>query len=82
MVSSNFQLKLPFDLCDVDIKPVYRKYKGWQKSLEGVTEYDALPSTAKEYLKVLEENLETPITMISTGPEREKLILRDVGVVV
>ena len=68
--------QLPYDLCDVDIDPVYKKYKGWQKSLEGITKYDDLPETAKAYVAALEENLGTPITMISTGPEREKLILR------
>lgn len=73
--------ELPYDLCDLDIKPVFKKYKGWQKSLEGITKYDGLPETAKAYVGVLEEHLETPITMISTGPEREKLIFRDAEVV-
>jgi adenylosuccinate synthase len=35
-----------------------------------------LPETAKQYLNFLETYLGVPISMISTGPEREKLIVR------
>ncbi len=73
------QDQLPFDMNTTQIMPVYKKYKGWQKSLEAVTDYGELPIEAKAYIQSLEEYLEVPITMVSTGPERKKLILRDVN---
>jgi adenylosuccinate synthase len=67
----------PYDLCADGIEPVYTNYKGWQQSLEGINDYDDLPETAKSYLETLEEMLETPITIVSRGPQRKELILRN-----
>ncbi len=67
---------LPFDLCNTAVEPVLKEYKGWNCSLETATTYEALPEAAQAYLSDLEAYLEVPIKMISTGPEREKLIVR------
>ncbi len=66
--------QLPYDLCDFELNPVYEQYPGWRQSLEDITEYEDLPTAARHYLERLEKYLGVPITMISTGPEREKLI--------
>ncbi len=68
--------ELPFDLSNVEILPVFQPMDGWQTSLDGVTEFEKLPTAAMEYVLFLEEELGVPIRMVSTGPEREKLILR------
>jgi adenylosuccinate synthase len=68
--------QLPYDLCDYDIQPIYESHPGWQADLDGIMQFDALPAKAKVYVQHLEQQLEVPITMISTGPEREKLILK------
>jgi adenylosuccinate synthase len=73
---------LPFDLNDTIVTPKYQSYSGWQRSLDGATGFDALPEAAKIYLEALENALEVPVTMVSTGPERNKLILKDVGLAV
>lgn len=67
--------ELPFNLTS-NIKPIYKSYPGWNVDLGDSNQFDALPDTAKSYIKVLEEYLETPITMISTGADRKKLILK------
>lgn len=60
------------------VKPVYESMQGWRESTFGVKEYDALPEAAKKYIKRIEALTETPIDIISTGPERsETMILRD-----
>ena len=57
--------------------PVYEEMPGWSESTSGVTEYDALPQKAIDYLNRLEEITETSIDMISTGPDRvETMILK------
>ncbi len=73
--------QLPYDLCEVEITPELTSFNGWESSLEGVTEYEALPAAARDFLAYLEKELETPIAMVSTGPERKKLIVRDASVV-
>jgi adenylosuccinate synthase len=70
------RIDLPFDLCATEVVPVYKNYKGWNSSLDAATTFDALPGKAQEYLNAIENYLGVPITMISTGPEREKLIVR------
>ncbi|MCF6338865.1 MAG: adenylosuccinate synthase [Gammaproteobacteria bacterium] len=60
-----------------DCHPVYVEMPGWSESTVGVQNYDDLPENAKNYLKRIEEITETPIDIISTGPDRnETIILR------
>ena len=68
--------QLPYDICDTVIEPVYQAHKGWKQSLDGITEYDQLPDAAKDYLEKLELALGVPVSMVSTGPERKKLIVK------
>jgi adenylosuccinate synthase len=56
-------------------KPIYEDLPGWQSSTFGITDYEKLPANAKHYLKRLEECVGVPITMISTGPERDQMIV-------
>lgn len=55
--------------------PVYEEMVGWPESTSGVTSYAELPESARNYLKRLEELTETPIDMISTGPDRVETII-------
>lgn len=72
--------RLPYDICDVEIEPEYTEYAGWNQSLDGITRYPDLPDLAKNYLRALEEALGIPVKMVSTGPERSKLIeVKDKG---
>ncbi len=64
---------VPYDL--EDVKPVYKEFKGWDK-VEGIREFDALPSEAKSYITALEELIDTKIGIISTSPDREDTIVR------
>lgn len=58
-------------------KPVYETLPGWQgHNIRGISDYDALPEQAKEYVRFIEQQIGTPIRYISTGPERESLIVR------
>lgn len=62
-----------------ELKPVYEEMEGWQSNSSGVTEYDQLPEKAKAYLDRIEELLEVPIFIISTGPKREEtIVLKDI----
>ncbi len=61
-----------------DCVPVYEDLPGWKESTVGVERYDRLPANARAYLKRIEEVVDTPVDIISTGPERDDtIILRD-----
>ena len=72
--------ELPYDINRSEIKPVYVTHPGWNTSLEGITVFNELPAPLKTYIHFLEDALETPITMVSTGPEREKLLHKEVSI--
>ena len=55
-------------------KPVYKKFKGWLSSTEGITEYSDLPKEAKEYIEFIEDYIECTASIISTGPSRDQTI--------
>jgi adenylosuccinate synthase len=57
-----------------DIQPVYEELPGWKESTVGVTDYDALPVNARNYLERLQSLVDVPIDMISTGPDRDQTI--------
>ena len=57
------------------VKPIYRKFKGWQSTTKGIKSFEKLPTQAKNYIKELEKFLETKILSISTSPERNDTIL-------
>ena len=60
-----------------DIEPVYAELPGWSESTVGLTSVEQLPENAKAYIRFLEEQIEAPIDIISTGPDRiETIVLR------
>jgi adenylosuccinate synthase len=60
------------------VEPVYEELPGWQDSTVGAQSIDALPANALAYIKRLEELIEAPVDIVSTGPDRaETIILRD-----
>ena len=69
--------ELPYDLCDETVEPIYKDFAGWQQSLDGIHDFEAVPAELLAYVKFLEEELNLPITFVSTGPDREALISRE-----
>ena len=59
---------------DESVKPVYIEVKGWNTDLTELTKTDELPSELVDYISYLEKELETPITIVSVGPDRKQTI--------
>ncbi|HSY93528.1 MAG TPA: adenylosuccinate synthase [Candidatus Binatus sp.] len=59
------------------IECVYQKLPGWRTSTEGITDYEKLPSAAREYLAFVGKEAGAKVGMISTGPDRNHTILMD-----
>jgi adenylosuccinate synthase len=58
-----------------ECEPVYIEMPGWHASTQGITDYNALPKTAKAYIKKIEKILKVQVQMISTGQKRDELIM-------
>lgn len=57
-------------------KPVYTTLPGWKCEIRGIKNYGDLPENCRKYIEFIEKEIETPITMVSNGPERDEIIYR------
>ncbi len=56
------------------IVPIYKTLLGWQSKTAGINNLKNLPDKAIEYINYLEELIETKISIVSTGPDRNETI--------
>lgn len=68
--------QMPFDICDIEIKPVYVSFIGWESSLNEITNFNNMPDPLKQYTAFLEKEVGVPITYVSTGPDRKATMKR------
>jgi len=59
-----------------DCQAVYEEHPGWKESSAGITRYEELPRNAQTYLERLQALVGVPISIISTGPDRDQTIIR------
>lgn len=59
-------------------KPVYEKMPGWKCDIRGIKKYEDLPENCRRYIEFVEKEIQVPITMVSNGPGRDDIIIRDV----
>lgn len=68
--------EIPFEVCETPMDPVYREITGWQEDLSVIRDYAALPQAFKNYHDYLETYLQTPIPLVSVGPDRVQTIVK------
>ncbi len=66
----------PYDITNLDVKPIYKKLKGWNTDLTKLESMDNAPKEFKDYISYLEQELQTPISIVSVGPDRNQTIIR------
>jgi adenylosuccinate synthase len=57
------------------VKPVYVTLEGWKESTVGARKWADLPAQAIKYVRLVEELIGAPVSLLSTSPEREDTIL-------
>lgn len=67
--------EFPFNI-EEGVEPVYQELPGWKTDMTGITSENQLPKAFIDYIHFLEEQLETPVRIISVGPDREQTIIR------
>lgn len=66
--------QMPFDITADGMEPVYEELDGWLSHVESGVGREGLPLKLQDYILYLEKKLGVSITMISAGPERDRLI--------
>ncbi|MBO4693113.1 MAG: adenylosuccinate synthase [Clostridia bacterium] len=58
-------------------KPVLHTLKGWKCDISGIKNYSDLPENCKKYIEFIEEQIGYKFAMISNGPARENIIIKE-----
>ena len=56
------------------VEPVYKNLPGWNTTIAGTREWSELPEKARDYIRFLSDFMERPVSLLSTGPEREETL--------
>ena len=65
----------PYDISE-GLEPVYEELPGSKTDMTKMTSEDEFPEEFNAYVTFLEEQLETPIKIVSVGPDRDQTIER------
>jgi len=58
-------------------EPSYVTMPGWRTSTVGAGSWDDLPQEAKDYIRFLEKEVGVPVSILSTGPDRNETLVID-----
>lgn len=58
-------------------EPVYEEVDGWEEYIGNIKSFDNLPENARKYIRKIEGLLKVPVSMISVGPERNQIIIKN-----
>tara|TARA_B100001093_G_scaffold455381_1_gene465456 strand:- start:34955 stop:36217 length:1263 start_codon:yes stop_codon:yes gene_type:complete len=64
---------LPFENSD-NLKPIYKEIEGWNEDLTNLNDINKAPKALHNYIDWLEKTLETPIVIVSVGPNRKQTL--------
>lgn len=67
--------ELPYDLCSVDVEPVYETFAGWETPISTCTNFADAPQVFRDYCHYVEQYLGTKISHISNGTGRDQLLI-------
>lgn len=67
---------LPLTTDSDSLKPVYREIAGWDCPLENVETFEQLPMALLDYIAMIEDFVNVPLDIISTGPDRKQILIR------
>jgi adenylosuccinate synthase len=67
---------IPFEIKPCELIPVYTEIKGWGVPLDNMNSVKSLPIELNRYIDLIETSVNTPVTIISVGPDRVQTIRR------
>ena len=57
-----------------EVEARYETFEGWRENTRGARSWGELPATCIKYIRRIEELIEAPVALLSTGPERDDTI--------
>lgn len=60
-----------------EVEPIYKKVRGWKKTLNSYEDFDSFPQEFKDYVHFIEDLVGANVSIVSTGVLREDTVLRE-----
>jgi adenylosuccinate synthase len=67
---------IPYTINSAVVEPIYSSHEGWHEDLTVMRSEEELPASFRDYISWIEKEVETPIKIISVGPDRAQTIIR------
>lgn len=74
-IEGRVQDTLPYQFENQKEEPVYKELEGWG-NLDQVKYFRDLPASLQQYIRLIEDYVQVPVTLVSTGPGREQTLFR------
>ncbi len=55
---------------------IYETIAGWDQDLSDITDFDQLPKSVRDYVALIEDIINVPISIVGVGPKRSQAIFR------
>jgi adenylosuccinate synthase len=56
------------------VRPIYEELPGWGEDISGATQVRDLPVAARDYVRLIAEYAQVPVTFVGVGPGREQYV--------
>ena len=66
----------PYGISNNEVTPIFDELPGWKEDLTDMTNLEEFPVNFNNYISYLEKALNTPIKIVSVGPDRKQTIFR------
>ncbi len=67
---------VPLSAGQQGMEPIYKELRGWNRPLDDIHTFEALPQELLDYLAVIEDFVKVPVDIISTGADRKQTLIR------
>ncbi len=67
--------QVPYQMNQLELKPVYKAFPGWDRPVADCRTMEELPDQMKNYLSFINDHLGVPVKFVSNGPGRDQIIV-------
>jgi adenylosuccinate synthase len=66
--------EVPYQLSGLNLKPVYKTFKGWKTNSSVLKVEKDLPAAMQQYVSFINQYLGVKVNYISNGPGRDQIV--------
>lgn len=66
--------EVPYQMTGIDLKPVYKSFKGWKTDSTALKVEKELPAAMQQYVQFINQYLGVEVNYISNGPGRDQIV--------